>query len=82
MWQKDILGAIANYQKLLAQKPQEPKGFYVWVYQGLGSALEKDNQIDEEEKLVLRNIFSRVSDEELAPEVVEEIKEFRKKYDI
>ena len=44
-------------------------------------ALE-DNQIDEEEKLVLRNIFSRVSDEELAPEVVEEIKEFRKKYDI
>ena len=44
-------------------------------------ALE-DNQIDEEEKLVLRNIFSRVSDDELAPEVVEEIKQFRKKYDI
>lgn len=44
-------------------------------------ALE-DEVVDEEEKKVLRNIFSRVADKDLAPEVVEEIKEFREKYDI
>jgi hypothetical protein len=42
----------------------------------------KDNQIDEEEKKVLRNIFSRVSDEDLTAKVLEEITTFRKKYDI
>ena len=44
-------------------------------------ALE-DNKVDEEEKKVLRNIFSRVSDEELAASVLKEIKAFREKYDI
>ena len=44
-------------------------------------ALE-DKVIDDEEKTVLRNIFSRVADKDLDPEVVAEIKEFREKYDI
>ena len=44
-------------------------------------ALE-DNQIDEDEKKVLKNIFERVSDEELTKKVLEEIKEFRDKYKI
>lgn len=44
-------------------------------------ALE-DCQIDEEERKVLRTIFSRVSDKDLAAEVLKEIISFRKKYDI
>jgi len=44
-------------------------------------ALE-DKVVDENEKMVLRNIFSRVADVDLAAEVVEEIKEFRQRYDI
>ena len=43
-------------------------------------ALE-DNVVDEEEKRVLRDIFGRVKDEDLDPKVLEEIKEFRQKYD-
>jgi hypothetical protein len=43
-------------------------------------ALE-DNVVDEAEKRVLRDIFGRVKDEDLDPKVLEEIKEFRQKYD-
>ena len=44
-------------------------------------ALE-DNQIDDDERKVLRNIFDRVSDDDLTTKVLEEIKLFRKKYSI
>jgi hypothetical protein len=44
-------------------------------------ALE-DGQVDEEEKVVLRNIFSRVNHDHLASKVKEEIQAFREKYDI
>ncbi len=44
-------------------------------------ALE-DNQIDDEEKKVLRNIFSRVEENHLTEQVLKEIREFRAKYDI
>jgi hypothetical protein len=44
-------------------------------------ALE-DGQVDEEEKQVLRSIFSRVSEEDLTAKVLQEITEFREKYDI
>ena len=44
-------------------------------------ALE-DDQVDEEEKKVLRNIFARVKEEHLTEQVLNEIKEFRIKYDI
>ena len=43
-------------------------------------ALE-DNVVDEAEKRVLRDIFGRVKAEDLDPKVLEEIKEFRQKYD-
>ena len=42
-------------------------------------ALE-DNVVDEEEKRVLIDIFGRVKDEDLEPKVLDEIREFRKKY--
>jgi hypothetical protein len=44
-------------------------------------ALE-DNQIDDEEREILRTIFSRVSDKDLTDKVLEEITAFRVKYDI
>ena len=44
-------------------------------------ALE-DNQIDDEEREVLKNIFDRVRDEDLTAKVLEEVKSFRQKYDI
>ena len=44
-------------------------------------ALE-DRVIDEDEKRVLRTIFSRAESTQLAPEVSEDIKRFRQKYDI
>ena len=44
-------------------------------------ALE-DDQIDEDEKKVLRRIFERVSEDDLASKVLEEIQSFRQKYDI
>lgn len=44
-------------------------------------ALE-DCVIDEDEKRVLRIIFARAENTQLAPEVSEDIKKFRQKYDI
>ncbi len=44
-------------------------------------ALE-DRVIDEDEKRVLRTIFARAENTRLAPEVGEDIKRFRQKYDI
>ena len=44
-------------------------------------ALE-DCVVDEDEKRVLRTIFSRAENKQLAPEVSEDIKKFRQKYDI
>ncbi len=44
-------------------------------------ALE-DKVVDEEEKRVLRTIFSRAEKTQLSPEVSEDIKKFRQKYDI
>ncbi len=44
-------------------------------------ALE-DKVVDEEEKRVLRTIFSRAEKTQLSPEVEEDIKKFRQKYDI
>ena len=44
-------------------------------------ALE-DQEVDERERQVLRNIFSRVSSEDCTAEVWREIEDFRKKYDI
>lgn len=44
-------------------------------------ALE-DKQIDEDEKRVLRKIFSRVTKEQLADAVWDEMTRFREKYDI
>jgi len=44
-------------------------------------ALE-DKKIDEDEKRVLRKIFSRVTKEQLADAVWDEMTRFREKYDI
>ena len=44
-------------------------------------ALE-DCVVDEDEKRVLRTIFARAENAQLAPEVSEDIKKFRQKYDI
>lgn len=44
-------------------------------------ALE-DGEVDEEEKKVLRNLFSRVSKETVAQKVWDEIEKFRKDNDI
>ena len=44
-------------------------------------ALE-DKVVDEDEKRVLRTIFSRAEKTELSPEVSEDIKKFRQKYGI
>ena len=44
-------------------------------------ALE-DKVVDEDEKRILRTIFSRAEKTALAPEVSEDIKKFRQKYNI
>lgn len=44
-------------------------------------ALE-DKVVDEDEKRVLRTVFSRAEKTELSPEVSEDIKKFRQKYNI
>ncbi len=44
-------------------------------------ALE-DRKIDEKEKIVLRNLFSRVTQAQVAPKVWDEIQLFRTKYGI
>ena len=44
-------------------------------------ALE-DKVVDEDEKRVLKTIFSRAEKTELSPEVSEDIKKFRQKYGI
>lgn len=44
-------------------------------------ALE-DNEVDDEERRVLRNIFSRIRQESTKKEVWDEIQMFRKKYNI
>ncbi|NNE37544.1 MAG: hypothetical protein HKN08_04500 [Gammaproteobacteria bacterium] len=41
-----------------------------------------DNEIDEQEKEVLKNLFSRVSDDKVSKVVAQEIRQFRDKYDI
>ena len=42
----------------------------------------RDGEVDENEKRVLRNIFSRLTPEELSKEMVERIDEIRRKYDV
>ena len=44
-------------------------------------ALE-DGEIDDEERAVLKHIFDRVNEKHMAQKVMDEIREFRKKYDI
>ncbi len=48
----------------------------------LKSIALEDHVIDEDERRVLRTIFARVENTQLAPEVSEDIKRFRQKYDI
>ena len=43
MAQRNIQGAIASYQKALALQPEQP----VWVYIGMGDALNQNGQVDE-----------------------------------
>ena len=47
----------------------------------LGLAL-KDNEVDEDEKRVLRNIFEKVSEKDVSPKVWKRIEEARRKYGI
>ena len=43
---------------------------------------KQDGEVDENEKRVLRNIFSRLNKDELSSEMVDKIEEIRSKYDI
>ena len=47
----------------------------------LGLAL-RDKRVDEEERRVLRNIFSKVSEAEVTPVVWKRIREIKKNYDL
>lgn len=45
-------------------------------------ALEDDKKVDDEEKRVLNNVFSKVSQSEVSQETWDRIKEVKIKYDI